>query len=116
MGLFFKRANTTGALASIAVGFGITAWLIGLQLTGSTLVLPNFLYVAFWHFVICCGTLYGFSLLGKNKPDSELARVVWSVQEFNDETAELKTIPWYQNFRYQGLILLAVITIILLIF
>ena len=114
MGLFFRRINNRGAIASIVVGSSITIWLIGLKMVGSTLELPNFLYVAFLHFVICCVVLFVFSLFGQNKPESELAKVVWTKDNFQQETLSLKEVPWYKNYRIQALALIALTLLILL--
>ncbi len=114
MGLFMKRVNTAGAIATIIVGTLITVWLIGLQAVGSTLELPNFLYVAFWHFIICCAAMLIFSFMGKRKPESELAQLVWTSEEIRNESLALKDYPWYKNYRYQALGLIIVLIIILL--
>ena len=116
MGLFFKRSNNLGAIASIVVGFSITAMLIGNRLLEMNFDLPNFLYVAFWHFIICCSVLLIFSLFGTSKKDSELAQVVWTKEEFNSETISLRDLPWYKNYRYQAIILLAMVAVILFIY
>ncbi|MEL7117975.1 MAG: sodium:solute symporter [Bacteroidota bacterium] len=115
MGLFLKRANNTGALASIVVGFTITAILIGFQVAGTTLPY-NFLYVAFWHFLICCTILFIFSMFGEHKPESELAQLVWTPEEYRKESISLKEIPWYANYRYQAVALIVVVVIILLVY
>ena len=83
-------------------------------MVGSTLELPNFLYVAFLHFVICCVVLFVFSLFGQNKPESELAKVVWTKDNFQQETLSLKEVPWYKNYRIQALALIALTLLILL--
>ena len=116
MGLFFKRTNNTGAVASIVVGFSLTSLLIGHKLTESSYVLPNFLYVAFLHFVICCVVMLLFSLMGASKSESELAKVVWTRDELNNETIALRALPWYKNYRYQAIALLILVTIILLVY
>lgn len=116
MGLFSKRTNNLGAIVSIVVGFSITVFLIGHKMTASTMVLPNFLYVAFWHFVICCVVLFAFSFLGEAKPESELAKVVWTRAELTNETIELRDLPWYKNYRYQAIALIVLVTIILFIY
>ncbi len=116
MGLFTRHVNNMGAIASIVVGSSITVWLIGLKFTGSTLVLPNFLYVAFLHFLLCCAVLYFFSFLGQTKPDAELAEVVYSREELDRETLSLQSLPWYKNYRYQAIGILILTAIILLIY
>ena len=116
MGLFTKRVNNTGAIAAIVIGFAITAWLVGLRIVGSTLELPNFLYVAFLHFIICCAALYIFSLFGKTKPESELAKVVWTRKEYADDTVALQGVAWYKNYRIQAIALIVLVVIILMIY
>ncbi len=116
MGLFLKRINNTGAIASIVVGVIISAVLIGMNMYGSGDQLPNFLYVAFLHFIACCITLYVFSLFGTAKPESELAKVVWTAEELHKETVSLRDLPWYKNYRYQGIGLVILTIIILLIY
>lgn len=114
MGLFTKRVNNTGAVASILVGTTITIALIWSEAAGTADQLPNFLYVAFIHFMICCVALFIFSFFGSVKTASELANVVWTPQEFRDETASLTDLPWYKNYRYQALGLLIMVILILL--
>lgn len=116
MGLFFKKVNNTGAITSIIVGTTITAVLIGSNIVNIDLHLGNFLYVAFFHFLICSAALFAASYFGQHKPDEALAQVVWTPQELKDETAQLKDLPWYKNYRVQALFLLAIVVVILLIF
>jgi SSS family solute:Na+ symporter len=116
MGLFTKKSNNAGALACILTGSIITFALVGLKMTGSTYELPNFLYVAFWHFIICCIAVIIGSMFGANKPDAELAQVIWTSQEIKNETIELRDLPWYKNYRYQALALVITVIIILLVY
>jgi len=116
MGLFTRSVNNSGAIASIIVGSALTIGLIGMKFVDSSIVLPNFLYVAFLHFLICCAVLYLVSFVGENKSEVELAKVVWTKDEFKSETLELKALPWWQNYRYQAIALLILVTIILLVY
>jgi len=116
MGLFMRRVNNVGAIASIIVGSSITVWLIGLKYVDSSIVLPNFLYVAFIHFLICCAVLYIGSLFGQGKPEAELAQVVWSREDMDRETVSLQSLPWYKNYRYQAIGILILTAIILIIY
>ncbi len=113
MGLFVRKSNNTGAIASIIVGFSITAVLIGFKISQSSFQLPHFLYLAFWHFSICCIILYVFSWLGTPKPDTELAQIVWNKDEFRKETIDLRQIAWYKNYRYQAIMLIVLVVLIL---
>lgn len=116
MGLFTKHVNNAGAIVSIIVGFTLTSVLIGLKAVGSTIELPNFLYVAFIHFLICCACLYIFSFMGQSKTEAELAKVIWTKKNYTDESLTLKDMAWYKNYRIQGLLLVILVTIILIIY
>jgi len=116
MGLFTKRVNTTGALASIVVGLSITIFLVGLKIAGSDLNLGNFLYVAFWHFIICCVVAIIASSFGSHKAESELAQLVWTREEFSSETISLQDVAWYENYRYQAVALILIVVLILIVY
>jgi len=113
MGLFVKMVNNKGAIAGIVVGFSLTVLLIYIRMTNPELVALNFLYVAFLHFIIVCSVILIFSLSGVNKAKAELAKVVWTPAEFQSETLELKSLPWYKNYRIQSLLLILLVLIIL---
>jgi len=114
MGLFTRKSNNMGAIASIIVGFSLTVILIGLKMYMPDYNLGNFLYVATVHFLICCAVLYIFSLFGTAKPDSELAKVVWTRAELTNETIALRDLPWYKNYRIQAVALVILVIIILI--
>ena len=117
VGLFYKRANTTGAVLSAVIGFGITAILIGAQIIGTDLNLGNFLYVAFGHFIICCLSIVIGSHLSKApSEDQQLAQLVYTLDTFKQETMELKKEAWYKNYRYQALALIIIAAVILYFF
>ena len=114
MGLFFKRTNEQGAMASIAIGLLLTILQIINVVSGSPVMLPNFLYVAGIHFAICCAVLWGVSLMTAPPAANKLESTVWTRAEFAAETAELKDLPWYKNYRYQALALIGILAVILL--
>jgi len=116
MGLFVRRVNNKGAIAGIIIGFTLTVFVILMRMFMPDVNLGNFLYVAFWHFIIVCGTIFAFSLSGVNKSEAELAKVVWTTAEYNNETVELKDLPWYKNYRVQSLLLIILVIIILFIY
>lgn len=116
MGLFVKKVNNTGAIASIVVGTLITVWLIGQKMFFPEMKGVNFLYMAFIHFLVCCAVLLIGSIWGQNKPEAELAKVVWSSSDLSEETAALKAYPWYKNYRIQAVLLLVLLGIILFIY
>jgi SSS family solute:Na+ symporter len=116
MGIFSKKANNNGALASILIGFLITAGLIIARLLDVDDTLPNFLYVATLHFLICCLTLWVFSARGAHKSNAALADLVWTPQEFAKETIALRAEPAWQNYRYHGIVLIIAVIVILLVY
>jgi SSS family solute:Na+ symporter len=116
MGIFSKRVNNNGALVSILIGFLITAGLILARLLDLDGDLPNFLYVATLHFLICCLALWLFSARGTHKSKATLADLVWTPQEFTRETLALRSEPVWQNYRYQGIALIIAVIVILLIY
>ena len=116
LGLFTKNSNDTGAKASVIVGFAITSFLILNEMFGLVDGMPHFLYTATIHFLICCASIVIFSRWGKQQPEAELAQLVWTREEFANETVLLKQQPWWKNYRYQGLALICMVIIILLIY
>ncbi len=117
MGLFNKRMNNRGALASIVVGFTITLLLIINAIRGGDWIpVPNFLYMAGIHFGICCAVLYFVSKLTPAPDEAHVRALIWTPAEFREESEEMIDLPWFKNYRYQAVILLVVIGIILLIY
>ncbi len=112
MGIFSKRTNEKGAMASVLIGVLITAVLIANE-TSNFIVLPNFLYVAGIHFAVCCGVLYITSLFTGPPLGSQIESTVWTPAEFRNETKSLRDLPWYKNYRYQAIGLIICLLIIL---
>lgn len=113
VGLFWRGANKTGALWAIVVGSVITVLAIAFN---NAEWKPNFLYVTIFHFLISAIALIIGSLVGKPDEDVDLDNTVWSVNSFVKESEQLKSIPWYKNYRVHGAILLVIIIIILIIY
>ncbi len=116
MGLFTKRSNDTGALASVIIGFVITILLILNEGLGLVSAMPHFLYTATIHFAICCAAILVFSGFGVSKPEAELAKMVWTREEYGNESVLLAKSPWWQNYRYHGIALILAVIIILLVY
>lgn len=111
MGLFWKKANSNGALWTIVIGTIIT--LLSIVFNDASWK-PHFLYMTIIHFFISCLAMVIGSMLSK-KPATE-NDAVWSVSSYHAETAELSALPWFKNYRIQGAILVVLVIIILLIF
>ena len=114
-GLFFKRSNFQGAYASIVIGLLITIVLIG-NAVGSWFSLPNFLYVAGIHFIVCFVILLGVSYSTAPPSEESVRTMVWTPAEYRRETEELRDLPWFKNYRYQALMLVAVVALILVVY
>lgn len=114
LGLFWKRANGTGAFVSLLVGGAVAVFMI---LSASYDISP---YINEFHFLAKANLLFVISIithvvvsLATELPDAQkVADYTYRKELFNEETEELKALPWYQNYRYLAIILLVVTTII----
>lgn len=114
LGLFWKRANGTGAFVSLLVGGAVAVFMI---LSASYDISP---YINEFHFLAKANLLFVISIithvvvsLATELPDAQkVADYTYRKELFNEETEELKAFPWYQNYRYLAIILLVVTTII----
>jgi len=80
-----------------------------------SLNLPHFLYIATAHFAITMLVIVLGSIMTGGYPDEQrLKEVVWSVSSYEDEGKALQKLPFYKNYRYQGLALVIIVIIILL--
>ena len=105
-GLFWKRATATGAFVGLMAGFLLAVSLM-LGIKHTPLGGWNFLYVAPLIFLVSAAIIVGVSLLTDPPGESAVRRFVWNSSFYHEETAELATVPWYQNFRILSLLLLA---------
>ncbi|MBS9460814.1 sodium:solute symporter [Flagellimonas sp. 389] len=114
LGLFWKRANATGAFISLLVGGAVAIFMI---LSASYDIAP---YLNEFHFLAKANLLFVISLLTHiivslttGEPDAQkVAEYTYKKEMFAEETEELKDLPWYKNYRYLAIILLVVTTII----
>ncbi len=115
LGVFWRRANATGAFAALLVGLVFALFLL---FAGQFAWMPqlHFLYVAPILFGACLLTQVGVSL-ATPPPDSEVVRSYsWSRELFAAETAELAGIAWYRNYRVLSVLLLALTAVVVGIF
>lgn len=114
LGLFWKRANATGAFVSLLVGGAFAVFMI---LSASYDISP---YLNEFHFLAKANLLFVISIvthvvvsLTTELPDAQkVADYTYRKELFTEETEELKALPWYKNYRYLAIILLIVTTII----
>lgn len=123
LGLFWKRANGTGSIVSLLFGFVFAISMLGLQIYSSQegVVLNetlqaitgiHFLTMATILFVLCLIVHVVVSLLGEAEAADKLQQYTWNQRLFKEETAELSTLRWYLNYRYQAMILLIITAIL----
>lgn len=114
LGLFWKRANATGAFVGLLVGGAIAVFMI---ISASYDILP---YINELHFLAKANLLFVISILvhvvvslATEQPDAQkVAEYTYKKEMFTEETEELKNLPWYKNYRYLAIILLIVTSII----
>jgi len=119
-GLFSRRINTRGANAAIITGVTLSILSIGYQfyinLTDSPNILPHYLYLAGWIFIICTIILLVFSFMGREDKGKDWDALIWTPKTFQEETRNLSDLPLVKNYRFQSLLLLGLIAMLLIIF
>ncbi len=118
MGLFWKRANAHGAFAALIVGFGAGLLDVILRVAGISVWFTqyHFLYLTTLRLVLSIGALIIVSLLTAPPAAEKTEAYIWTKQAYDDETLELKTVPWYLNFRVQSMALLALTAVTVIVF
>lgn len=126
LGLFWKRANATGAFTALMVGFGITTILVtSLIINGQNATSPeaipsffkflnsiHFLHMAFYLFVICSIAHIVASLATEVPPLVKTQDYTWTKEVLDAETKALQGVAWYKNYRVLAVILI-IITILI---
>jgi SSS family solute:Na+ symporter len=103
-GMFWRRANATGAIATIVTGLIAGAILFALnEIFG--VISVHFLYIAPLLFVICIIAMVAASLLTPAPSEDTVSSMTWSPAFFREETRELRELRWYQNYRILSAIL-----------
>lgn len=106
MGLFWKRSTKNGAFAGLMSGLLMSVTILVLKF--------GFGIVAPFHFLLWVPFLLILSFIVNAvvslldiKPDTAIIeQYTWKKRLWHEETIELKTIPWYKNFRYLSVLVL----------
>jgi SSS family solute:Na+ symporter len=115
LGVFWKRANADGALAGIVMGIVSAAFF--LVFSGSKwLPAIHFLYVAAIIFGMSCLAVFAVSLLTPPPPAEKVRDFTWQRKIYERETMEIASLPVLWNYRYLSVLLLALLTLVLLLF
>jgi SSS family solute:Na+ symporter len=125
LGLFWKRANGTGSIASLLFGFVFAITMLSLQIyTGGlgeeaqpaewiqAVTGIHFLTMATILFLACVIVHVVVSLATAEPLEEKVEAYTWKKRLFQEETEELKGLPWYQNYRILAIILLVITAII----
>lgn len=113
-GLFWRGANAAGATATLLAG---TACGIALFLANVVFhwVHLHFLYVAPILLLIDFSILVAVSYsTGEARAAGE--SLVWTLGYFRSESARLRIVPWWRNYRVQAAVLLALTACLVVIF
>lgn len=118
LGLFWKRANGTGAIVSLVSGGVLAVLMIFSQINGWFPLVDDmhFLARATLLFVICILILVGVSLATAPPESAQVAEYTYKSSLYKEETLELKALPWYKNYRILSVILLVITAVIVGIF
>jgi SSS family solute:Na+ symporter len=115
LGVFWKRANAHGALAGITSGIVSAAFLMVFS-DSKWMPATHFLYVAAIIFAISCLAIFTVSLLTAPPPEEKVRELTWQKKIFNRETIEIGNLPFFWNYRYQSVLLIAFLFLILFLF
>lgn len=118
LGMFWKRANGTGSIVSLLTGFTLALFAILSQVYGWVPAINelHFLAKASFLFIISVVVHLVVSSVTAPPPADKVSEYTYRREIFDAETEELKTVPWYQNFRILAVILLVVTAIIVGLF
>lgn len=97
-GMFWRRANSADAIATILAGLVAGAVLFVLNEITRTLSM-HFLHIAPLLLVICSAAMIIASLATAVPDEKKVRSMAWNPVYFREESAELATLPWYRNYR-----------------
>ena len=115
IGTFWKRANAHGAFLSIVVGvlLAVVFFYIN-EIAG--IINIHFLYIAPILFVVCTLLIIIGSLITQPPDQKKVSELTWSIAFYKSETDELRSLPWYKNYRILSVFLTIIAIIIVLAF
>lgn len=111
VGIFWKRANGTGAFAGLIAGLIVTVPAFALRVMTKLDMNPiiefdlQFLYVAPLLFLFCSAVIVVVSLMTA-PPSAAAQELVWTPALYREDTIRLKGVAWYKNYRVLSVLLL----------
>ncbi len=111
VGVFWARANASGAFASVVVGVAVGGLaFVAIEILG--LFHLHFLYMAPLLFALCATTIIVVSLATPPPDSAKIERYVWTPKIFAEESRGLRGMPVWMNYRVQAVVLLVVTALI----
>ncbi len=115
VGVFWGRATAAGGFAGAMAGLFIGAGaFVLIEMLG--LFSLHFLYMAPILFLICVAVIIIVSLTTPPPDPAVVGEYLWSPAIFSEESAALKSVPLWANYRVQALALLLVTAVIVFMF
>ncbi len=114
LGLFWKRANSTGSIAALLSGFAIAIFLLLSKALKISAFLNeiHFLHMTAYLTIICAIIHVVVSLMTPAPDPSQIQEYTYSKEFYEADTKSLEGMPWYQNFRILSVLLLIVTAIL----
>jgi len=115
IGVFWSRASSAGAMACVIAGLitGVGGF-VAIELLG--LFELHFLYVAPLIFVVSAAALMIVSLLGQPPDQERISGYLWTRGDFDRETASLRGLAFYRNYRILAVALMLATGVLVFIF
>ncbi|WP_420460575.1 sodium:solute symporter [Neolewinella sp.] len=119
VGMFYRRANGDGAFYSLLFGAAVSILYVIMSvlvargsMESNAFLEMHFLHRTFFLFAACAVLNIVISLATAPPPLEKVEHYTWNDGIIAAETAELRSVVWYKNYRFQALALL-IITFIL---
>ena len=115
VGIFWKRATSGAAFWSVIAGHLASVALFLLGPVAGVVALP-FLYVPPILLAVSITVLVLASRATPAPDAAKIADVTWTPALWRQDTADLRALPWWQNYRVQGAVLLALTAVVVTLF
>ncbi|MFN4256681.1 MAG: sodium:solute symporter [Saprospiraceae bacterium] len=118
LGLFWKRANADGAFAALMAGLAAAVFSVASEISGLSPAWNevHFLVKAPILLAICMAVQIVVSLATAPPPAEKLVGVTWDNKVYEEDTASLRGLPWYQNYRWLAVWLLVITFVVVFIY
>jgi SSS family solute:Na+ symporter len=117
LGLFSKRTTSAGAFTGLITGMLLGVFVVIAETLQTQWVIDiPFLFKAPIIFSICFVVTVFVSMMTEKPHVSKIENIVWNKELYTHETAAMKNLPWYQNYRVYSFILIVLTCIVVFLF